>query len=433
MAFVIGYDFPLGRGFYSFIQTHGHVQLIGWAGLFIIGISLHFIPRLASVPIAHPHWIARILWLVACGLLVRSVGHTVLPYLAGSPFFEPVNWLVAGSGLLEWCGILLYVALLMRTLRGIRGGSGQPALHTVRPFFAMMLSGWILYASLNLLLLVQMAMAQKVVVNRAWNELAIQVFIGLVLLPIAFGFSIRLFPLYLTLRAPDRPVRGIAFAYLVSLGLQVIPASPFLAELAPEITRFLSGLGMFLKGGVIVWFVWELDILTRRREPWTVKQEVEPLPNRRPTRPGLPDYGEFGSFEGLVYTAYVWLILAAFFEVLLGGGTVLGFSFPIGTDVIRHMYLLGFITHLIFGVSVRTIPGLLKKKCVFSVALVDATFWLGNTAAICRVFPLIVPPSVFETIPASVLIAQSAYAFSGVIGLVAVACLAVNLWKTAVP
>jgi uncharacterized protein involved in response to NO len=431
LAFVIGYALPLGSGFYSFIQTHGHVQLVGWAGLFIIGISLHFIPRLASVPISRPQWVKRVLWLMASGLLLRTIGHTVLPYLAGSFFFVPVNWLVAGSGLLEWFGILAYVALLVRTLRGV-GGGGQPALHVVRPFFAMMLSGWIIYASLNLILLVQMAMAQEVVVNRAWNEFAIQVFVGLVLLPVAFGFSVRMFPLFLTLRAPDWPVRGIAYAYLLSLSLQVVPRSPFLPGLAPEIVRFLSSLGMVFKGGVIVWFVWELGILTRRREPWTVKQAVQPDPDRRPTRPGLPDYEELGRFERLVYAAYAWLVLAALFEVLLGGTILLGYRLPVGTDVIRHMYLLGFITHLIFGVSVRAIPGLLRKRCVFSVALVDATFWLGNTAAICRVLPLIVPPGVFEAIPASILIARSAFAFSGIIGLGAVLCLAINLWKTSV-
>ncbi|MFQ5933808.1 MAG: hypothetical protein ACE5KI_04125, partial [Dehalococcoidia bacterium] len=97
LAFVIGYDIPLGKGFYSLIQDHGHVQLVGWAGLFIIGISLHLIPRLASVPLAHPQWIPRILWLMVAGLLLRSVGHTVVPYLAGGVFFVPVNWLVAGS------------------------------------------------------------------------------------------------------------------------------------------------------------------------------------------------------------------------------------------------------------------------------------------------------------------------------------------------
>ena len=431
LAFVIGYDFPLGRGFYSFIQTHGHVQLVGWAGLFIIGISLHLIPRLASVPLSHPRWIPRILWLMAAGLLLRSIGHSVLPYLAGGDFFFIiVNWLVAGSGLLEWCGILMYVALLVKTLRGVNIRM-QPALLSVRPFFAMMLAGWVLYASLNLVLLLQMAGRNDIVVDRGWNEFAIQIFIGLVLLPVAFAFSVRMLPLYLTLRAPDWPIRGTAYVYLVSVCLLVIPLSPLISGLASGTAQFLSYLGMLLRGGAILWFVWQFDILIRRYEPWTVKREVEPLPDKRPTRPGLPDYGEFGRFERLVYAAYTWLALAASFEMLDGVAGLLGSAPPVSTDAVRHTYVLGFITVLILGVSVRLIPGLLKKKCVARPALVEATFWLGNIAAMFRVVPLILPSSLLEATSLTVMMTQTAFAFSGIIGLIAVLCLAINLWKTA--
>lgn len=85
-----------------------------------------------------------------------------------------------------------------------------------------------------------------------------------------------------------------------------------------------------------------------------------------------------------------------------------------------------------FGVSVRMIPGLLRKKCVASPALVEATFWLGTLAVVSRVLPLILPPSLVEALPWSASIAQTAYAFSGMLGLGAVLCLWVNLWKTAV-
>jgi uncharacterized protein involved in response to NO len=431
LSFVIGYDFSLGEGFYSFIQTHGHVQLVGWAGLFIIGISLHLIPRLASVPLTHPHWIPRILWLMAAGLLLRTIGHMVLPYLAGGGFFIPVNWLVAGSGLLEWCGIVMYVSLLLRTLGGIGDIRMQPALLSVRPYFGMMVTGWLLYATLNLILLVEMAVRKGIVVDQGWNEFALQVFIGLVLLPVAFAFSVRMLPLYLTLRAPDWPVRGTAYVYLISFCLMVVPMSPLFPALAPGPARFVSSLGMLLRGGIILWFVWQFDILIRRYEPWTAKQNVQPSPGRRPTRLGLADYGEFGRFERLVYAAYTWLVLAASFEVLDGGAALFGFPLPVGTDTVRHMYTLGFITLLIFGVSVRLIPGLLKKKCVASATLVEATLWLGNTAAVCRVLPSLIPSGVFEAIPASLIAAQSAFAFSGVIGLGAVLCLGINLWKTA--
>ncbi len=54
LTFVIGYDFNLGDGFVGLIQTHGHVQLVGWAGLFIMGMSLHFMPRLTGIAFSNP-------------------------------------------------------------------------------------------------------------------------------------------------------------------------------------------------------------------------------------------------------------------------------------------------------------------------------------------------------------------------------------------
>jgi uncharacterized protein involved in response to NO len=415
LAMVIGLDIPLGKGFASFVQTHGHLQLIGWAGLFIIGISLHVIPRLASVPVANPRWIPRILWLVATGLLLRAVGQTTIPYVTGTPVGY---WLAATSGVLEGGGVGMYVLLLLRTLRGIGDSARQPALYAVRPYFGMMLVGWLLYTLLNLTLLFDMAWRKRLVVDQAWNQLAIELFIGLVLLPVTFGFSVRMLPLYLTLRAPDWPVRRVAYSYLGALMVQVLPAVPLVSGLAPEATRLLSDLGMLCKGGAILWFVWELDILTP--------------PDKRPTRPGLPDYGEFGRFERLVYAAYGWLVIAAACEILVGGASVLGRPLPISTDVMRHLYLLGFVTHLIFGVSVRLIPGLLRQRCVASPGLVDATFWLVTTAAVCRVLPLMVPPTVIAHIPWSGPAVQTALALSGIIALVAVCCLAINLWRTAI-
>ena len=50
LAFLIGFNQSLGDGFASHIQIHGHLQLVGWAGLFIIGISLHFIPTFIKCP-----------------------------------------------------------------------------------------------------------------------------------------------------------------------------------------------------------------------------------------------------------------------------------------------------------------------------------------------------------------------------------------------
>lgn len=431
LAIALGVGFPLGSGMASVIQTHGHVQLVGWVGLFIIGISLHVIPRLAGVSIAPLRWSAWILWLLAVGLGLRSVAHPVLASLTEAAWVRAIAWLVAGSGLFEWVGILLYAILLGRTIGGMARRSERPALRMVRPYMAMMAAGWVLYASLNLVLLVHMALRGTVVVQQPWNQFAIQLFMGLVLLPVAFAFSVRMLPLYLRLPPPTWPVRGIAYAYGITVAVNILPTAPVLFQLAPQRLLELSSLGMVLKGGVILWFVWQLDVLTRRRLPWTVHRKLHPGPERRPTRPGLPDYGEFGRFERLVYAAYVWLVMAAGGEVVSGLATLVGGLFAINLTAIRHIYLLGFITLLIFGMAVRMLPGFWHKRRVANPALVETTFWLGNLAVGCRVLLYLLPVGVWNTVPGSFVVARTALALSGVLGWGAVMCLGTNVWMTA--
>jgi hypothetical protein len=431
MTFVLGFGFPVGRGFGSFIHLHGHVQLVGWAGLMIMGISLHFMPRLAGVPLRHPQWLRGIVGCMALGLGLHSVGQAVLPYLRGQPAWTPVAWLVVASGGLEASGIMLYLWLLLQTFRGVRDSSQRPALRSVRPYFGMMVAGWLLYAGCNLGLLVHMALDGGGIVHLAWRQFAIRSFLGLTLLPVSFAFSLRMFPLYLRLTIPEWPVRGIAYAYLTALVLEVLPTAPPLAALVPHTAVPLSHLGMMLKGGIIVWFVWQLDVLTRRRAPWTVRRQLHPEPERRPTRPGLPDYGEFGRFEWLVYAAYIWLVLAAGCDLITGLTALLQRAFFVSSTAIRHMYFLGFITLLIFGMAVRMLPGFLHRRKVAHVALVEATFWLGNAAVVSRLLPFLLPPVVLQGVPASAVLARIAFGVSGLLGLAAVWCLAVNLWQTA--
>ncbi len=431
LSFVIGLGFPVSQGFASFIQAHGHAQLTGWAGLFVMGISLHFIPRLGHVPILRPQRLGSILWLMGVGIALRSIGQSIAPYLTQTPVFTPILWLLVASGGLEWCGILSYVFVLLQVFRGTGNQTRNSALLGVRPYFLMLVTGWTLYANLNLVLLVQMALGRFVVVHATWNQLAIQIFVGLILLPVAFAFSVRMFPLYLRLSVPDGPVRGLGYAYLLALLVQVLPTVPPLLRLAPQLNADLSSLGMLLKGCVIIWFVWQLDLLTRRRRPWTEKRQLQPGPERRSTRSGLPDYGEFGRFERLVYASYMWLMLAACGDIMVGIGALLQRPFFVSPNAILHTYLMGFVTLLILGMAVRMIPGFLRKRRVASPALVDATFWLGNLAVVCRLLLFVVPPELLTMIPAVLMGVRVAFSVSGVLALAAVLCLAINLWRTA--
>ncbi len=428
LAFLIGFNRPLGVGFASHIQIHGHLQLIGWAGLFIIGISLHFIPRLSSAPISQPHWIPRLLWLIGTGLAVRFISHSALPYFDDGLFFVLFSWIAAASGLLEWYGVLLYLSLIASTIFGISKANRKPPFLAVRPYFGMMMIGFLLYATIHAVLLLQMAWRGNVVVGQTWNEASIHIFIGLVLLPVAFGFSIRAFPLYLRLPVPDWAVQRVAYIYFVGLLCQIgeiLPINPFY-----DVWVHIANVGMSLKAGSIIYLVWKLDILLHIQESSIAHRDLQSSSDHRQGRRTITDGSEFGRFAWHIYAAYGWLVLAALAEVLIGSFGLFQVRFAISSDVIQHTYLFGFVTNLIMGVSVRMVPGFLKKRRVASARLVDVTFWLVNIAVLGRVLLLLLPSALLEGAVVIGTIAQAAFGLSGTLGLLATVCLAINLWRT---
>jgi uncharacterized protein involved in response to NO len=429
LGFVIAFGFPVSVGFTSFVQAHGHVQLMGWVGLFVMGISLHFLPRLAGSPIQNKRCLKYIAWLVGCGLVLRSVGSSALPYVVQTQVVVPLAWSLVVSGLLVWAGIFGYIFIVMRLLWQMSQATRR-AFAAVRPFLALTVAGWLLYGSLNFALLIHMAIGKFVVVDPAWNQFAIQCFVNLVLLPVAFVFSIRTFPLYLRLPVPGGWVKPIAYIYLTAVLMQLLPTLPPAMSGAAPVVGDVAPLGMMLKGAVIIGFVWKLDVLTRLRQPWTVNRAGQPGPHRRPTRPGLPDYGEFGRFERLVYAAYTWLLLAAGADMTAGAGEYFQLSFTIPSNVRLHIYLMGFASLLIFGMAVRMVPGFIQKRQVAMPALVSATFWLGNAATMGRLFLYMLPVGLLKWLPGLLPVARTLFALSGLLGMAAVACLAVNLWRT---
>jgi hypothetical protein len=287
-----------------------------------------------------------------------------------------------------------------------------------------MLLGWCVYACLNLALLVAMARQRHVILPVAWHHIAIESFIGLVLLPVAFVFSVRLFPLYLRLPPPHGVGRGLAYAYLTSWLVQILPTIATLQRLAPQSSLVFSQIGRSLKAGVILWVVWRLQVFHHQR---TAETEMECGPGRL----GWQADRAFGPFASLIYSAYVWLMLAACSDMVAGSAGLFGYADVINAGAIRHLYVFGFITLLIFGVSVRMIPGFVGQKRIARPGLVTATLWLGNTAVFCRILLPGAPPVLWQTFPGGVPGAQVAFALSGILGLAAVGCLSANLWQTA--
>jgi uncharacterized protein involved in response to NO len=100
-------------------QVHGHLQVVGFAGMFVLGVASRLAPRFAGRPIEdRPLEIA--FWLLLAGLLGRAIGQPLADHAA----FAGV--MVAGA-VVEAAGALLALVVFARTLRPWAAGASASA------------------------------------------------------------------------------------------------------------------------------------------------------------------------------------------------------------------------------------------------------------------------------------------------------------------
>src|SRR5262249_6616219 len=127
------------------IQAHGHVQIFGWVGLFIMGIAYHVVPRFKATELVRPDLARRSLSLMVARIVAGAVAQ---PY-ARESFAAFVG--VAGA-LAELAAVLMFAWIVARTLAG---SEAPPA-----PFEAYLRAGnrwFVLLALANVASMLRMA------------------------------------------------------------------------------------------------------------------------------------------------------------------------------------------------------------------------------------------------------------------------------------
>ena len=112
-------SFPLNTWWTALEQAHDHLQLYGWASLFVIGIALHFLPRLRSAPLMAAWLIPWIVVVQVVALLIRTLSQPLL-VVTGNTLWRI---LLVLSGVLE-C-VALGAAVLLFTLMILRRHSNE--------------------------------------------------------------------------------------------------------------------------------------------------------------------------------------------------------------------------------------------------------------------------------------------------------------------
>jgi uncharacterized protein involved in response to NO len=419
LSFHSGLGWSVGDWWTPTTQAHGHVQLIGWLGLFIVGVSLFFVPRLSGVPLQSPRLVVWVVSFLLGGVCLRGVLQPILPFFHHGAVLAGLLL----SAFLEAVGIAIYLYLILSSV--LRASVDRSALMSIRPYLVSTICGWIGFTVLNVYLSYDVWLNNRQIFDLRWTRLATDLFLGATLIPVCLAFSVRTFPLYLRLPAAKWRVQALGIGYLlVFLMLWAIEA-----WMTWESGRHLSGVGHALRGTLLILFIWKLDVLLRIKEPWTSGQIAEPSDGANPTRPGLPDHGEFGRFERLLYLAYGWLLVGSALDLYLGLSRIAGYPDPIDADALRHVFLAGFASSLLIGMAPRMVPGFVQQRQVAYPGLVNVTFWLWGLATFCRILPLLFAP----IIPASEVVSNAianAFAASGAIGWLAIAVLMVNLLAT---
>lgn len=321
----------------AWIQAHGHAQIFGWIGTFILGIGFYSIPklrRLGSFALA-PVWCAWGLW--TSGVALRWLGSVY-------PWYWRV--IVPFSSICELVSFLVF----FRVVSGHRAANSGKA--TLDEWIFVVIAGSL---GLLLTLLVNVGLTFYLAINSTSPEVPAnfdQRFLVLetwgCLVPFVWGFSAKWLPVFLGLQ----PVRGRVLlaaitlnsgGILLALGGAILPATVFL----------LAGL---------VTAIAALRLFESAERPAKVK-------------------GVHSSFPFFVRLAYIWAMIAAF----LGLWAAMSRNSSGIWGASRHALTVGFLATMVFAIGQRVLPAFSGMRLLFSTKLMFLSLSLLAIGCLLRV------------------------------------------------
>jgi len=326
---------------YAGTQAHGHAQIYGWVGLFIMGVAYFSLPKILNARLRSllPGW--TVFALMLSGILLRAVAQP----LAARPAF---GWLVLGSAVLELLAVVLFVV----DLGALFWRSEQPRQSFER-FIQASLVALVVVAAWNLALVVPLWRGESTVIADPANSRFLYLAVFGFIVNMILGYSLRLLPIFLGLR-PVRPSWVLPALILFNAG---VVARLFGATLASGALTFL---------GMAVY--------------------VAALRIFEPSAGEVKSRGVDAIFPWFVRLAYFWF--AAAVTMVVAGDLYLFLTGTapahIYTGSWRHAVTVGFITTLMVGLGYRLLP-LFVGVDLWRPGWMRASFWLlavGNTTRV---------------------------------------------------
>ena len=355
----------------AWIQAHGHAQVFGWVGSFILGISLFILPKVRGAPLRSLRlgwltwalWTAGVGWRWGCGVGLHG-------WRVGLP----------ASAILELAALGLSQYLLFFPRRGrpnsgrrsrwsrLRSGfdgrqrrptplGASPSCRDSRrprrrPKDLGSLLGIAGFGGLAAALIVNAMAAFRTAAANAipqyparLDRMTVELALWGFMLPLAWGYSTRFVTIFAGLRPPRQRAATVLGAGVMAL-IALLLAGQF--ALADSLAAILVGVA-----------AWALRIF-----------EPAAKPAKR--------LGVYRHFPAFIRLAYGWLAagtaleLAANFQPALGGAA-------------RHALTVGFVATLIFAIGPRILPAFLSSRELFSSRLMASSLWLLAVGCLARV------------------------------------------------
>lgn len=92
------------------VNAHGHAQIFGWVGLFVMGFAYQAFPRMKHTSLWRPDLAIMSFFLMVFGIFARAIGEP----LFNRPMFRE---LAVAAGLAEIAAICIFIAVLLNTFR----------------------------------------------------------------------------------------------------------------------------------------------------------------------------------------------------------------------------------------------------------------------------------------------------------------------------
>jgi hypothetical protein len=317
------------------INAHGHAQIFGWVGLFVMGFAYQAFPRFKHTTISHPRLAMGTLVMLVTGLAARSLAH---PFAPGVP---RLWWVAALGSALEVGAIGIFCVLIVTML--VR--SSQRLLHN--DYFILSALFWFFVQA---------------------------VYEGVYLTATVSTSGLELQHLVATWQAPLRDVQIHGFALLMILGVSQRVFHHFYGLPAPSARLsllLLPVLNVAVAGEAVGL------VLMRMVSPvWAALWYVSAIVLTVATAALVANWRIFSPAPDgdrslkFLRVAYVWLFVSLAMLVLLpahqaalswlaptSAAAQMGFSHAY-YGAARHAITVGFVSLMIVGVAAKVVPTL---------------------------------------------------------------------------